>query len=290
MFRQFFKYCILIIAILAYSCQTFRQSDEDIIVASVGAKELTQTDLSELIPKDLNQSDSSVLAQEYINKWIKQELLVQKAEENLNVDQKDVSRELEEYRNSLIIYKYKNELLKQRMDTTVSENQVIEYYDTNQENFILSNNIVKAIFIKIPSEYANPEQLNNYCNDTSEEGLNELREYCIQYAKQFDIFIENWVDFGLVANNLPIQISNQKEWLSRNERTELNDSSYYYLVRIHNYKLKGDIAPVEYVTENIKNLILNKRKIAFLREIENNIYEEGVRKNKFKIIKQKTNE
>ena len=283
-------YRFILFTLLFVACEMISPKSKVPVVAEVGTKQLTQTDLNEVIPAGLNKTDSSLLANEYINKWIKQELLVQKAEENLSIEQKNLSREIREYRNSLIIYRYKNELMKQRMDTVVSINEINEYYNANLSNFILSRNIVKAIFIKIPGEYANPEQLKLFCSDTSEEGLNGLRDYCLQYAKQFDIFMDNWVDFDIVSKNLPLEINNEQDWLKRNKTAELNDSDYYYLVSIHDYKLQGEIAPVKYVEENISNLILNKRKVDFLKEIENNIYSEGVRKNKFKIYKQETNE
>ncbi len=123
------------------------------------------------------------------------------------------------------------------------------------------------------------------CNDTSTEGLIELRDYCVQYAKVFDIFVERWVDFREIAKNIPETIENPEQFLKNNQVIERNDSDYYYLVSIHDYKLKNEMAPVEYVRDNINNLILNRRKIDFLKQLENNIYSEGVEKNKFEILK-----
>lgn len=253
------------------------------VVAEVNDKKLYNSDLSEIIPSGMDEQDSAAMADDYVKKWIKQELLIQKANENLSMDQKDVSKELEEYRNSLIIYKYKNELMRQRMDTVVSDQEIEQYYTTTPENFKLNKNIVKAVFAKIPNEVSNASLLKSLASDTSIEGLNEFREYCLQYAKAFDIFTENWVDFEVVKNNIPNEIENVEQFLNRNNQIELNDSNYYYLVRIHDYKLQNDLAPLEYVSDNIKNLILNQRKIEFLKEIEENIYTEGLNKKRFKI-------
>ena len=115
--------------------------------------------------------------------------------------------------------------------------------------------------------------------------LYELKEYCLQYAKGFDIFIDNWVDFETVKKNIPEEIEDVEQFLTRNNQIELNDSNYYYLVRIQDYKLQNEIAPLEYMKNNIKNLILNQRKIEFLKQIEETVYAEGVKKNKFKIHK-----
>ena len=223
------------------------------------------------------------MANDYIRKWVKQELLIQKANENLTLEQKNLTKEIEEYRNSLIIYKYKNELMNQQMDTLVTKTQIEQYYNANPDNFKLNSNIVKAIFIKIPIDIANIKQIKELVDDSSEEGKNGLREYCIQYAKSFDFFNDNWVNFDIVKNNIPEEIADDKRFLESSNQIELKDSNYYYLVTIQDYKLQNELSPVEYVENNIKNLILNKRKIEFLKQVEENIYKEGVRQNKFKI-------
>lgn len=260
------------------------------VVARVGESRLYQNELEEIIPDNLSKEDSAALADDYLKKWVKQELVIQKANENLSPQQKDVTKELRDYRNSLIIYKYKNELMKQRMDTLVTIQQIEDYYNTNPDNFNLNKNIVKAIFVKIPNEVANPEMLKNMAADISEEGLNELREYCVQYAKGFDIFINNWVNFDVVKNNIPSEIADPEHFLRSKNQIEVKDSNYYYLVSIHDYRLKNEIAPLEFVESNIKNLILNQRKIEFLKEVEENIYLEGIRQNKFRIYKEQENE
>lgn len=281
--RKAIKYGFIIISGIFFLQCNSTESYEKRVLAEVNDKKLFATDLAKIIPSDIGEIDSTILANEYIEKWVKQELLIQKANENLSIEQKNVNRELQEYRNSLIIYKYKNELMKQRMDTTVTNEQIAQFYNAHSENFKLNKTIVKAIFAKVPNEVSNPALLKSLAADTSQEGLSDLKEYCLQYAKRFDIFIDNWVDFETVRNNIPKMIEDTEQFLMRNNQIELNDSDYYYLVRIQEYKLKNELAPLGYINNNIKNLILNKRKIEFLKQIEETIYIEGVKKNKFKI-------
>ncbi len=287
MFRLQLKYIIVFLTgALLLQC-TKTQVTNDMVVAQVGEKKLLQSELSKIIPTNLEDQDSSLMADEYVRKWVKQELLILKANENLTFEQKNLTKEIEEYRNSIIIYKYKNELMNQQMDTIVTQRQIEQFYNVNPDNFNLTSNIVKAIFIKIPIDVANPKLLKEMVDDTSQEGLNSLREYCIQYARSFDFFDNKWIDFEVVKNNLPGEILDTKQFLGRNNQIEQKDSNYYYLVNIQNYKLQNDLAPIEYVENNIKNLILNKRKIEFLKQVEENVYKEGVRQNKFKIYKEK---
>jgi hypothetical protein len=253
------------------------------VIAKVGEKTLMQNEIAQIIPKNIEIEDSILMANDYVRKWVKQELLIQKANENLTLEQKNLTKEIEEYRNSLIIYKYKNELMNQQMDTLVTKTQIEQYYNENPDNFKLNTNIVKAVFLKIPNQVANTKLIKELVDDSSEEGKNALREYCIQYAKSFDFFNDNWVNFELVKNNIPTEINDERLFLARNNQIELKDSIYYYLVTLDDYKLQNELAPIEYVENNIKNLILNKRKIEFLKQVEENIYKEGVRQNKFTI-------
>lgn len=287
MFKPVLKYILMFLAgIVFMQCSNIETTD-DKVVAQVGEKKLFHSEISKIIPDEIEEQDSALMAGDYIRKWVKQELLLRKANENLTPEQKNLTREIEEYRNSLIIYKYKNELMNQQMDTLVTKRQIEQFYHANPDNFKLNGNIVKAIFIKIPNSVANPKLLKELVDYTSEEGFNALREYCIQYARSFDFFSNNWVDFDVVKNNIPGEITDSKQFLSRNHQVELRDSNYYYLVSILDYKLQNDLAPVEYVENNIKNLILNKRKIEFLKQVEENVYKEGIRQNKFKIYSEK---
>ena len=141
----------------------------------------------------------------------------------------------------------------------------------------------------IPGDLANPDLVKELVADTSPEGLDELRDYCGRYAKKVNISADEWISFQALEKNFPSEVEDDEALLRRQNLYEMNDSNYYYLVSIHDYKLSNDLAPIEFVQNNIKNLILNQRKIRFLKEIEDNIYTEGVRQKKFRIYDTKTN-
>jgi hypothetical protein len=280
-FRKIRKYTSLFVLLALLGACSGKPVSEPL--ARVGERYLYRSDLAGILPATVSKEDSIIITEDYISRWVKQELMIQKANENLTAAQKDVTRELDEYRNSLIIYRYKNELIKQRMDTVVTQQQIQEYYDNNKTNFNLDRCIVKAVFVKIPTELANPSLLKQLAKDDSKEGQEELREYCTQYAKSFQIALDNWIDFQVLNRNLPELVSDPEAFVSSNREKEMNDSNYYYLVSIHDYMLANDLAPIEFVENNIKNLILNQRKIKFLKELEDNIFTEAERQNKFSI-------
>lgn len=252
-------------------------------LARVGDKVLYLPEVHSVLPQGLSPEDSIMLTEDYIKKWIIGELMVRKAEENLSPALKDLTRELTDYRNSMLTYRYKMELMLQKLDTTVSDPEINDYYHAHKDNFILSKDIVKAIYIQIPKEVNQPEQVKVFCEQVTEDNLRELREYCVKFAVTYDIFVDNWVDLESVAQYLPQQIEDNRQLLRRNAMIELRDDKGYHLLCIIEFRLANTVAPIEYVSENIKNLIINKRKLDFLKKIEEDVYTEGIRNSKFKL-------
>ena len=280
--RKYGIYIAFIVSLLS-ACNLLFDKGEPI--AKVGVRVLTIEELSKNVPDYLDATDSALWADDYIKKWIQRELLLLKAEENLKGNEKDVSEELQEYRNSLIVFKYKNELIRQKMDTTVDKSDIEKYFNEHRESFILNRNIVKAIFIKVPMSVSDPENLKELCSSNDPEKQAKLNEYCMSYAKAYDRFNDEWVSADIVLRNTPELISDQEHLLERNRFIESKDMDYYYLVCIREYRLAGQGSPVEYVQKDIQNLILSKQKLEFLKQIEKDIYQEGIDNNKVKLFK-----
>lgn len=277
-----FKYFFFLLLAGFVSCHLIMDS-EKIPLAKVGERVLYLDDLQSVLPAGLSSDDSMMMAEDYIKKWIMNELLVKKAEENLSPAQKDLSKELMEYRNSMLTYRYKMELMFQRLDTVVSDTEISAYYELHKDNFVLNKNIVKAIFIQIPSEVSRPEQVKVFCEQVSDDNLKELQEFCLRYAITYDLYVDNWVELEQIARNLPEPITDENRFLRRNATIEMRDKDFYYLLCVIDYRLASNLAPVEYVEENIKSLIINRRRIDFLKKIEDDVYIEGIRNNKFKL-------
>ena len=277
---------IAFLMLTSMSCSLFNDDER---VAKVGDHVLTMKELSGYIPNYLSAKDSALWADDYVKKWVQQQLLLLKAQEKLSAEMKDVNKELEEYRNSLLIYRYKNLLIREKMDTTVSESAISEYYSGNRESFILNRNIVKAIFIKIPVQVSNPDNIKDLCLADAKEKQEKLTSYCMSYAKAYDRFNDQWVAADLVLNNLPDAVTDQNQFLERNRFIERTDMNYYYIVCVRDYRLAGQVSPVEYVKNDIRNLILSKQKMDFLKQIEKDTYQEGVNKNEVKLYKIKNN-
>jgi len=277
---------IFFLLFLFTECQSPAINDKTPL-AQVGYNILYKEDAQKVLPKYITESDSAMWMNDFINRWIRKELVVLTAEENLSPEQKDVSEKLNDYRNSLLIYRYKNQLLSQKLDTLITPEEINDYYHNHEKDYILTNNIIKAIFLKIPSELANIKQIKNLCKNLTTENFAKLDEYGMQYTKLYDRFDDQWINASSVFQLLPNPIEKESVFLEKNKFAEDSDTNYYYFICIRDYRLSGDIAPMDFVNKEIDNVILNKRKIKFFQNMEDDIFQEGSISNKYKIFNKK---
>jgi hypothetical protein len=275
---------ILFIVLIFISCGKKKETSRRIPVAEVGKVVLYYDELPQLIQKGINEADSIALIQNYINKWAKRELLLQRAEENLSQEIKnEISNQIEETRANLVIYQYQRQMMLEKMDTVLTETELENYYASNEKSFILNSNIVKALFIKLPSETPDIEKIRNLARSNSQSDLQQLESICYQFAEKFDDFNEEWVNMDRLSAELPQEIENEENFLKRTTFYEATDSSSIYLISIRDYRLRSTLAPFEYVRDDIKRIIINSRRFEFIQSLENGIYNEALKEKSFKI-------
>ena len=242
-------YLICLVVIVLGSCKLHKSEHADEVVAEVGDKALMRKDLFSVLPKGMTQLDSMAQSKDFIQRWIKQELMLSMAEKNLTSEQKDFNRELEEYRSSLIIHKYQQQLLGQKLDTTLTEKDIRQFYDEHPEQFILEQNIVKAIYVEFPKNLARPDQIKKWMMATDDKSRTELESYSFKYATKFDYFNNQWVDFAHLLSRMPLHWDNSEQRLKRNNFIEVKDSEKWYFVSIKEFRPAGEKAPFDYVKD-----------------------------------------
>lgn len=279
---RFFIFLISIVFLSA--CTDLKNDANRKIIARAGDKHLYEDELPRMLNNGVSEADSISITRNFIDRWIKKELMLNRAELNLTDDYKsEMNQKLEETRSSLMIYQYQQQMMVQRMDTTVNINDIDNYYNDNIQAFNLSHPVVKAVFIKIPLEAPNIDRARAWYKSNSQEDLQNLESYCYQFADKYDDFGEKWIDVSFLLRVLPEDVGNTARFLRNNNNYEVSDSLFYYFVNIRDFRLAGAEAPIEYVSKDIRNIILNNRKIEFLQNLENGIYNEALRENQFKI-------
>ena len=275
---------LMLIAITA-GCGKKGGSKQRIEVALAGNTILYVDQIPRLVPPGTSKTDSAATTQNYINKWVRKELLFQKAQENLSPEiSEDIDRQLEETRSNLLIYQYQRQMMLEKMDTLVNDSELVNYYNSNPTSFNLSTNIVKALYIKLPVETPNIEKIKRLARSNGQSDLQDLEKICYQFAEKFDDFNEEWVPFDRISVELPSEIDNEENFLRRTPFYESSDSANTYLVNFRDYKLRTSLAPYEYVKDDIKRIIWNSRRIQFFQNLENGIYNDALKENKFKIF------
>jgi hypothetical protein len=273
--------CLLILA----GCNKGQNKTKRIAIAEVGKEILYYDEVPELVQRGINDADSAALFKNYINKWAKKQLLLQKAEDNLSPDMKEeIARQLEDTRTNLVIYQYQQKMILQKLDTVLTESELENYYAANGNSFVLTSNIVKALFIKLPLESPNLNKIRMLARSNDHNDLQQLESYCYQFAEKFDDFNEAWIPMDRISIELNQIIENEENFLKRNTFYETSDSSSVYLVSFRDFRLRSSIAPFEYVKDDIKRIIWNTRRFEFIQSLENGIYNDALKDNSFKIF------
>jgi hypothetical protein len=274
---------LLSYAVISFSCSGEKTGNNQIPVAKVNDKVLYLSDLQHIFRNNQTKKDSAEFARAYIENWIKTQLLLKKAELNLTDEQQNISEQLEAYRSSLLIYKYQEQMVHEKVDTLITREAIEKYYNENSSNFLLHENLVKAIFIKVPLTAPQNDDLKKWYKSENKEDLTNLEKYCYAYANKYSDFDEDWISFADIQKQLPEAIANEDEFLINNRLIEKQDAQFLYLVKIKEIKMSGSIAPVGFVQLKIKDIILNKRKLEFISELEKNIYNDAADHSNFKI-------
>lgn len=252
-------------------------------VARVYDLYLYEDDLAEIIPSGTAEEDSVLMARNYINNWVRQHVVLHKAENNLSDREKQVEKQLSEYRNSLIRHIYETELIRQRLDTNVSEEEIETYYKNNPRNFELRDNIIKAIYIKTKSNAPKLNKLRQWYKSNDNKDRMALEEYCHQFAIDFNLDDDSWVLFDELLKKVPIKTYDKEEFLKNNRYIEITDSNETYFINIKGFMIKQSLSPLSFEKDNIRAIIINRRKLELVKEMEKAAFDQALKNNDFEI-------
>ena len=260
------------------------ETDTDNAVARVKNAFLYQSELKGLIPQGASTEDSLKITSRYISDWIKEELLIQEATNSMQIDQLEIERKIAAYRYALIAYEFQRLYVDQQLDKEVSDEEIEAYYHENIDNFILKQNIVQGKYLKLSQEAPKKNEVRQWIRSNNAQDAEALRLYCFQFASDYFLGDSTWINFDEVIKNSPFStISNKIQFLRRNRYVEEADSSYLYLFRIDAYKISDEVSPLEFVRDDIENIIINKRKVALAKRLEEDIYERAKENKDFEI-------
>lgn len=259
------------------SCTSKKEANPDKAnkpIVSVNQKTLYQADIENAIPEGLNPADSTAAAEAYIKMWINDELIYEKAKQNV-ADQDKINELVENYRQSLTVFTYLEQLLKEELSKKISDKDLKEYYDQHPESFQLESSLVKGLFLKIPRSSNEVSNFRQWYQSTSEASKEKIEKASFQNAVIYDYFYDRWVNFDDIATNIPTPISNPDQFVKANKNFETQDSLYVYFLHIEEYALSGNTAPYEFAKPQITDILINKHRESFLKQIETDLYKKA---------------
>jgi len=275
---------ILWLALLALtSCIGGSDKSSENVLARVQNEYLYESDVEDLVPPGTPVTDSISIIRNYVKQWVSQRLFLDKADKNLLAEDKDFKRQLEEYRNSLIIYKYESELVRQNLDTLVTDQEIENYYNDNLGNFQLKNNIVKVYYARFEEDYEHLRRVRNFFYSSQAEHRDSVDHYIENFSDLYFLNDETWILFNDVIRFVPITTYNQEAYLENHRKIEITSEPYVYFVHFSDFRIKEGVSPLSFEKVNIREIILNKRKLTIINNMREEVYEMASEKGDFDI-------
>lgn len=272
---------ILLAGIAAVSCEWVDKVISGETVASVGKVRLSRAELNKALPSGLLPEDSVRLAHQYINTWASEIIFLQVAENQLSKEELDVSAELDEYRKSLLKYRYEQRYVNERLDTIFTDSQIREYYNAHQDRFVLRVPVVRADFLCISpdSPYIDEFRENIASDDVQRMQYSDSLAYFS--AIRYETFGGKWINLNDLALEFGIDYSElltykKGDWIEYEGGTGL-----LHLAFIKSFVPAGKIAPLEYATPLIKDILLSIRKKELVSALEDQLVEDAIQSGVF---------
>ncbi|MDO9184605.1 MAG: peptidyl-prolyl cis-trans isomerase [Bacteroidia bacterium] len=280
--KQLLPYILGLLLIVSCTSKKDKDGNREVIARANNAF-LYMDNIQDIIPVGTSSKDSLERLTKYIDSWVREALVIQKAEDNLTEEQKNVEKQLQDYRNSLITYTYEKELVKQKLDTTIGNQEIEEYYNNNRNNFELKDNIIKVVYVKVNKKAPGINKLQKWYKSDIPKDKELLAGYCHQFAENFYLDDNSWLLFDDLLKEIPIQTYNKELFLQNNRFVEVTDSTNSYFLNIKGFKIRNSLSPLSFERENIKNIILNKRKLQLITKMKEDIYNDAANNKKIEI-------
>lgn len=282
--KNILKYSLLLMlaSMIWSACQSFeKKKEEDRLLAKVHNKSLYLSEMDGMFPEGVSAQDSALITSAFVERWIREALLLYEAERNIPSNL-DIDKLVRDYRASLIRHNYEKIMVEELLDSTVSANEIIEFYEQHQQQFQLESPIVRCYFIKVSLSVPELGELSRlWRNSSNADSYRQLVDFCNQYANAHLLADSTWYRLSDIAVELPPgMISNEN--VSRRQLDEKDDSYQYYL-RIFEVKNQNEVAPLSFVNDQVRKIILRNRKTKLLEDKKEEMYELEMRRNNIKV-------
>ena len=265
----------IIISLLTVACNNNLEIKKTNALVKVGNKTLYKSVLEESIPVGLSGEDSIIAAEYFIHTWIKENLLYNVALKNIH-DIESIDRSVENYRKSLLIYQYEEQLINERLTKEIDEQSLYDHYNRNKDKLKLEKSLVKGLFLKVPVTAPQLNEIRLWYKSLTPAFRDNLEKYSLNNTVNFIYFVDKWMDYNDILNNFPKELLGKDDQIVQKKTVEKQDAGYFYFLNITDYLLPGDNSPYEYAKSTIQEMLINQRKIDFLKKTAEDLYQRAL--------------
>ena len=286
--RRFFL--LAFVFSLALSCNFMQKVKDtaseffgDEVVAKVGDRKLYRSQLDAYIPDGVSKEDSTALAMQFINTWATDLVFLDVAESELSKEEKDVTKELEEYRISLLKYRYEQLYINSRLDTNITQDAIREYYEAHPDKFILDSPLVKVRFMQIPEHSSSLEKIKKKMSSKKVDDVIEADSLAFKAALKYADRSEEWMDILFLCREFGTDTQTLLSSM-RNGFIQVPDGhGNLYVAYVVDMVREGKRAPLEYCAGSVKDIILSARKHALVSGLERDLLMDARNRERFVI-------
>lgn len=273
--RQKRRWNILVAVLLLAGCTPSVDHKGKTPLVEVAGNFLYKEDLQAVMPIGLSQKDSTAFADEYIRNWAEDELLYQKAEGNIP-DNVKIDERVAAFRKALVMHMYEEELVNQELGNTVSDEEVEAYYRQNSGMFRAGQPYIQGLFMKVPLTASQLSKVRGWYKRNTQDAIDNLSKYGIGNAVSYEYFYDRWIPLSDIVVKLPLKaLDTDRDYLNRNRNVEVRDTAFCYFLHVENFLPEGEQLPLEYARSEIKEILINLKRVDFINRMKQDLYKEA---------------
>lgn len=273
----------LLFSLVIVSCTTEINHRGKTPIAIADDAFLYMEDLQMVIPPGMTGTDSIRFAEYYIRKWAEDIVFYNKAKSNIS-NEKEIEQLVENYRRTLILNEYQERLVREKLEASISDEEIKKYYEQDKSLFILSSPMLKGVYVKVALNNRELKNVRRYMAFRNENDRDKLEGFTLRGAADYSYFLESWTDLSDISQKLPksVDASSIRE---NNHMYEFHDSLFVHMLYVDSVISKGDYLPYELAYRDIWEVIYNEKKVQFIKEVRKDLYDKALEEKKIRIIR-----
>lgn len=260
------------------------QSDKSVqienpLIAKVHAYELRQSDVDMVLSQNMSPADSNSVANAFIENWIRNQLWNHEAEKQVQDDYR-ISQLVDSYRTSLLAIEYESQVLKEKLDSSITQQAYAETYEQYKTQFVLDEQLLQGWFAKIPKSANNQTA---FYREWKQSDVEAVRSYCESQSGDCLLSDHRWRDRSDILKIIPKRFINSDQ-IKKLSNYKKSDNQFNYYLKYSAYVDKNEVAPLEYIKDELKRVILHARKEKIIADLTEEMYEDKIQSNHIQVF------